>query len=590
MTVQLTTRPVLSQPEAGGWCRTAVFSESPQAISPENQPVWLVTVAVEAGGFEEKGIGLLNAVEQTYHSLELKSAEALFQTLTQVVQAEEAISLTAVCITLTTVTIMTKNRSAAYLWRGGQLHTIISNSTNNWQAVEGSWQCEDIWWIEAGEGTEPIQPPNNKALEDVFGGWGEEIAGRMNQEKGSKAGLLVRLAEAGPPAETDEVVSPELPQLSREETATRLKKRRVLALGWLVLILLVVSVFFGSKARQKRLVEQQYNSLSTQVEQSIAVVNALYQSDQVKAREQMRMTVSTLEAAQKTFKKDASWQAKWQALYDKANQTYLTISGEKSLGDVPVWYPLSTVKTEFSGNQMIVCGDNLVVWDNTTSTMVKIGMENKRNDIVAGGTELAGFKHMACEDNRVLVLANAGVIDISLTKRSTKTLIETDPEWQQPVLVGLFNNNVYVVDTGSQLIWRYPAITGGVGAKQQWFGQGVTLNGTDYVRLAIDGQLWLLRTSGAVSRYTRGAPQSFSLTGLDQPLGTQTPSFTVDSEQDRVAIVDSDRSRIVITTKNGDYTKQVAWPGLATAVDIAFSPNKDTLFVLNNGAIYAIDY
>jgi hypothetical protein len=121
--------------------------------------------------------------------------------------------------------------------------------------------------------------------------------------------------------------------------------------------------------------------------------------------------------------------------------------------------------------------------------------------------------------------------------------VETDSEWLQPELVGLFNNNIYLVDPGSQMIFRYPAITGGVGAKQNWFGSGVTLSGTDYLRMAIDGQLWLLQSSGQVSRYTRGAPQSFSLSWTRSAIGTKTPSFAVDAERDQVAILDSSNSR-----------------------------------------------
>lgn len=568
----------MSQPDSGGWCRTAIFSESPQAISPENQPVWLVVVATESSEFEEKGIELLNLVERTYHSLELKSAEALFQTLAQAGADYPSVSVLAGCITLTTITIMTKNQAKAVLFRGEKTHLIAENQTNTWRATEGNWQKNDVWWVEAGDSGMVITE-----LKD------EEILSIFSQENHARAGLLVRLSEAGMQInETESVAS--APATSGNELAHKQKKRRIFILGWLVLILLVTSVFFGSKAREKKVTESQYQQLSTQLEQSIAVTEALYQSNQIQAREQMRTTLNSLEAAKSQFETDEAWLSKWQALYDRANQVYQTISGEKSLTEVPAWYPLASIREGFSGKQMAACGENLVIWDETTGTLVKIDIENKRNDIVAGGAELAGLKHVACDGNRAVALNGTGIVDISLTRKNTTMLIETDQEWVQPELVGLYNNNVYVVDVGSQLIWRYPAITGGVGAKQNWFGQGVTLSGTDYVRMAIDGQLWLLQSLGKISRFTRGAPQSFSITGLDQPLGGNTPSFAVDGERDLVAVLDSNLSRIIITTKNGEYRKQIDWAGLATATDIAFFPNKDTLFVLNNGTIYAIDF
>jgi hypothetical protein len=277
-------------------------------------------------------------------------------------------------------------------------------------------------------------------------------------------------------------------------------------------------------------------------------------------------------------------------LYDQVNQVYQSISGETALTEVPVWYPLAEIRQGFSGTRMVGCGDKLLVWDQTTGSLVSISIENKRNDIVAGGSELAGLKSVNCDGSRAVALANQGIIDISLTRRSTTVAVETDPEWVGPELVGTYNNNIYLVDQGARVIWRYPAITGGVGAKQNWFGPGVTLSDSQYARMAIDGQIWLLQARGVVSRYTRGAPMSFNPSGFDQPLGGDSPSFAVDPEQDRIAILDRGNGRAVITTKDGAYTKQVVWPGMRGASDIAFSPNQDTLFVLSEGAIYAINF
>jgi hypothetical protein len=67
---------------------------------------------------------------------------------------------------------------------------------------------------------------------------------------------------------------------------------------------------------------------------------------------------------------------------------------------------------------MVVCDSNIVIWDEITGTLVKIDAESKRNDIVAGGADLAGLRHIACDGNRAVVLASAGIVDISLSRRS----------------------------------------------------------------------------------------------------------------------------------------------------------------------------
>jgi hypothetical protein len=578
MTVQLATRPVLSQPVSGGWCRVGIFSASAQNVSPETQPVWVVAIATEMEGFEEKGIELLSSLEATYHSLELKSAEALFQALSHH-QATIDAAVVAACITLTTITILTKNQARAEVIRAGINHTVISNQGGDWQAMEGNWQEEDVWWFEAGAGTKLGLRVEGEKPKISFVRLGEEKLREMNQETEAGAGVVAFFDQSVIPAEAKPVLSEK-----------KRKQRRIFALGWIVLILLVVSVFIGSKQREKRILEDEYQQLFTQVEQSIAVVKALSQSDQVTARAQMRQTVQQVEAAKPRFEQKPEWLTKWQGLYDQANQTYQTISGETALTEVPVWYPLAEIRQGFTGTRMAGCGDRLVVWDQTIGSLVAIDIENKRNDIVAGGEELAGLKSVSCDNNRAVALANIGILDISLTRRSATVAVETDPEWLGAELVGTYNNNIYLVDQGARVIWRYPAVASGVGAKQNWFGAGVTLADSQYVRMAIDGQIWLLQAEGRVTRYTRGAPMSFNLSGLDQSLGSDTPSFAVDPDQDRLAILDRVNGRAVITNKDGTYTKQVVWEGMRAASDIAFSPNQDTLFVLSEGNIYAINF
>lgn len=592
--VQLTARPVLSQPESGGWCRTAVLAESSQTISLENQPVWLISVASETEAFAAHGMELLKFLEQTYHSLELKSAEALYQSLAHGPVDLTGVAVAACCVTLTTVTIITKKQARAILMRERRAHDIVEATEDVWQAVEGDWHVDDIWWLEAGAVKPPVDINEETSAGEEFARLTESLTALMGKEvHQAGAGLLFHLTEhqlveteneaqgsnPGAPSMVTPVIDPIIK-----------KKRRILGLGIILLILLFVSVFVGSKQRQKQVLERDYQMLSVQVDQSIAVAQALYQTDQVKAREQMRLVLDQLDQKKEVFARSQSWLTKWTGLYDKAHQTYITISGEVALTDVPVWYPLKTIKPNFMGNQMELCGTDLVVWDEATKTLVSIDSANKRNDIIAGGEAFNGYTRFACDGKRAVVLVDKKIVNVSLSRPNVSTLVETDPELQQPMLVGLFNNNVYVVDAGAQTIWRYPAITGGVGQRQNWFGPGVTLTGNDYVKMAIDGQLWLLQSNGSISRYTRGAPQRFTISGLDKPLGANTPSFAVDLDRDLLAILDSGNNRIIITTKNGQYQKQIEWAGVATANDIAFLPNQDTLFVLNQGNIYAINF
>jgi hypothetical protein len=168
--------------------------------------------------------------------------------------------------------------------------------------------------------------------------------------------------------------------------------------------------------------------------------------------------------------------------------------------------------------------------------------------------------------------------------------MDRDPAWQTIAGIALFNGNIYVVDSVAGEIWRYPGLATGVGDKQRWLGNGVSLNSGDITDVAVDGDLWLLTRDGNIKRYRRGAPLNFSFSGFDQPLSNQTTSLAVSVDNDIVAILDQGNSRIVGLTKQGAYSKQIKWAGLAQAQAIVLSTDTKTVFVLSQANIYALTW
>ncbi len=590
MPVELEIKPLVSLPEVTGWSQTVVLSQSPQQINPENQPVWIVALASNDPEFADAGMEFLDKLEKTYHSLELKTSEALYQTLNQLTKTyQESVSFAAAAISLTTITPMTYGQAAIILVRDQKTPIqLLKNDQFSWAANQGEWRPNDIWWFQAGQ-SELLENlnllENGPALQDQL----DQLAITINQSTHptQTAALHIHIGQVDEQAQDDEGESPQTINLSPSKPDhIQLKKRRTFALGVVVLLFLLASVLLGARAREKNLRTEQFDTLTTMVTQKTTAAEALYAVDQTAARAELKQALDELETAKVNFEDESTWAEKWQTLYDQTNSKYQTIAGELTLAEIPVWYPLNTIKSNLQGTNLDRAGTNLVVWDQATVTLIKIDIDNKRNDIIAGGQDLNGASSLAVSDTQAAMLTPQGIVTTSLTRNSSSVEVKADPEWSQPQLVGLFNNNLYLVDPGQSTIYRYPAITGGVGAKQNWLGAGVSLSGTTYNRIQIDGQIWLLQPGGKITRYTQGAPQNFSITGLDLPLGNNTPSFSVHPDLDLVAILDADNQRIVITTKTGQYQKQIAWSGLSTASDIVLSEDGQSVFILKQGNIY----
>lgn len=229
---------------------------------------------------------------------------------------------------------------------------------------------------------------------------------------------------------------------------------------------------------------------------------------------------------------------------------------------------------------MTLSSNQLAVLDTNSNSLLRVSLATKRADIIAGGDAVHNAVALALSATRTYVLRDMGIVEVNMAAKSSQQIIERDADWQHPSLLGTFGGNLYVVDPQAGEIWRYNGTT-----KQRWLGPGVALKYQDIVSMAIDGEMWMLRSNGQILRYRRGAQVNFQVSGLDMPLGEAT-YITLSQDQDSVAVLDKQHQRVVVFSKTGTYQKQVAWSGFSSAQAIALSDDGKSLYVLKDSMIY----
>ncbi len=584
---RLEIRPVICQTADSGWSQTLSLSTPPHVVDPTVTPAWIITLSLVGTAAAERGPELLESISHTFETIELKTPEALYQTLNQLLAQELHASVAAICLTSSQCTVMGKGNFQILLWRNGHLGTILSGANiDTWQVVEGSFYKTDRWWLTAGDSKATL-PTNILQSENIEQAISDLRTNLISLPDSNLANSII--FSPSPISETDTQSTLEMTEqtpLPIPPSPKLIKKRRVMVIGWLLLVALVISVWFGSKARTEQQLSRDFTKLDQQVTDTITAATTLATTDQVQARQQLRDLQTIVSQSKTTFEAKNSWLTKWQALDQKVTQSYQQLAGETAVNDIPVWFSLSVIKSEFKGDKITVAGDNLVVLDKTTNTLAKINIPAKRGESLVTNLQLQNSTALAADTSRALTLTTDGIISSSLSKtKNTATLIVKDTEWQQPTFLGLFNGNVYLLDEGAGIIWRYSATSSGVAEKKNWLGNGVSLSGP-VKSLAIDGDIWLLKDGGIISRYRRGAPLSFNLSGLDESLSSSVTALAVAEEADKVALIDAGNQRIVVCTKQGNYLKQIKWAGLVSAQDLSFSSDGNSLFILKDGAIY----
>jgi len=168
------------------------------------------------------------------------------------------------------------------------------------------------------------------------------------------------------------------------------------------------------------------------------------------------------------------------------------------------------------------------------------------------------------------------------TQSKVNTIVEED-SMKNVVDMELYNGNIYVLDEGSEEIYKFLVTEGGYSDKRTYFGAGQTMSLTGATGFSIDGSVYL-STKDSVQKYLSGVRESFS---PDFPTeNAQFDHVYTDADIEQVYILDKKNASVYILTKEGEYQRQIQSSVFAKA-NALFIYN-DLIFIINNEKIYTV--
>lgn len=168
--------------------------------------------------------------------------------------------------------------------------------------------------------------------------------------------------------------------------------------------------------------------------------------------------------------------------------------------------------------------------------------------------------------------------------------------WARAILATTYANNLYLVDPTRNQILKYVSPSPEVvwTASVTYFAPGVTPPDlSSAIDLAIDGEVWIVRADGSVSRFYEGRPREITLSGLDTPLAKPLALITtermvglylVDAGNQRVLQFDKTTGRLARQFKPHSQGRDTFKSLQAFAVDEA---NRRFVFVSEGKAYLA---
>jgi hypothetical protein len=167
-------------------------------------------------------------------------------------------------------------------------------------------------------------------------------------------------------------------------------------------------------------------------------------------------------------------------------------------------------------------------------------------------------------------------------------------QWLRATAASSYLNNLYLLDPSRNQILKYaPGNEGMWTSAVTYLAPEVQVDLGNAVDMAIDGDVWVLRTDGSVLRLASGKPAAFTLRDLDAPLGKTTSLFTspalvgiyvADAANQRIVQFDKGDGKFVRQFRPGGDSRETFSALKAITVD---ETNRKFFFINGNQAYMA---
>ncbi|MCR4278923.1 MAG: hypothetical protein NUV81_03420 [bacterium] len=224
-------------------------------------------------------------------------------------------------------------------------------------------------------------------------------------------------------------------------------------------------------------------------------------------------------------------------------------------------------------------GDTAYVVDRTLGELIKIDLVNttqKRIQLPEGANRITTA---SVGDRSIVFATDSGTLySVNIQTDTVQKLSFTPPSDQLSDIV-VYSGRLYVLDGVGGQIWKSNAITGGFGTGSPYIkASNISLEGA--VSVAIDSNVYVLKSDGTVARYLSGGQEGFSISAVD-PEFKSASSIWADVDSTKIVITDPDEKRILIFNKDGSLSSQVTSDEFHALRDIAVDETAKRMIVID---------
>jgi hypothetical protein len=184
--------------------------------------------------------------------------------------------------------------------------------------------------------------------------------------------------------------------------------------------------------------------------------------------------------------------------------------------------------------------------------------EQVSGQVVGGLIDLTWVEEGGIPQRNVMaaIARNGLLITYSPSWNVTAVVLPGFEAWQDPRAMAVYNRDLYIMDAGANEIWRYQANADSYASLPQRYFTDVVPQLGDALDMEIDtnGNIYILHSSGKITKYFFGREQPFAFEGLPQPVSRPTALNISLSLLDRnFFISDPGGGRLYAVALNGTF-------------------------------------
>ncbi|MDD5147452.1 MAG: hypothetical protein PHV63_02835 [Candidatus Daviesbacteria bacterium] len=262
---------------------------------------------------------------------------------------------------------------------------------------------------------------------------------------------------------------------------------------------------------------------------------------------------------------------------------------QSSVFDFPVFLDMDLVKKNFQATQMSLSGGKLLLLDPGVKTLAVVDLAKKSNQILAGSEKLGEASFASINGEFSFVYSqDKGILKVDIANSKLTTVAKKDSDWGDIKDIYGFAGNVYLLDSGKNMIWKYLPAAEGYSDKREYLSKETKVDLSGTLRMQIESSVYVLKNGGEILRFTKGNKDNFSYSGL--PSGVKDPkSIFTSSDTDNLYLLDSGNSRLLILTKTGSYKGQITGAKFGISTDLAVDEKNKKVYLLDGSKIYTAD-